>query len=129
LYHYKPELLEDTDSLENSEKINDGNRLNVGLKVGNVARDYFGDYSLIPYKDNINEMVDETIKLIENKTKIIAEATFIYDNNLCKIDILQKNGKYYDIVEVKSATSMKEEYYDDWTLPRCVDTIKRLALS
>jgi hypothetical protein len=113
LYHHKPELLEDTDSLENSEKINADDRLNVGIKVGNVARDYFEDYSLIPYKDNINEMVDETIKLIENKTKIIAEATFIYDNNLCKIDILRKNKKNYDIVEVKSATRMKEEYYDD----------------
>jgi hypothetical protein len=113
LYHHKPELLEGTDSLENSEKTNDDNRLNVGIRVGNVARDYFGDYSLIPYKDNVNEMINETIKLIGNKTKIIAEATFMYDNNFCKIDILRRKGKYYEIIEAKSATSMKEEYYDD----------------
>ena len=38
---------------------------------------------------------------------------FVYDSNFCKIDILMKKGKSYEIIEVKSATSMKEEYYDD----------------
>jgi hypothetical protein len=104
--------LGDTECLENSQKSNKENRLNVGTKVGEIARNYFGDYSLIPSK-NINKMLNETITLIKNKTEIIAEATFVYDNSFCKIDILRKKGKSYEIIEVKSGTSMKEEYYDD----------------
>jgi hypothetical protein len=103
-------------------------RLNVGIKVGDVARNYFGYYSLISHNDDLNEMLKETKKLIENKTKIIAEATFVHDNNFCKVDILRKTGKFYDIIEVKSATSIKEEYYDDCAFQYYVVTSSGLPI-
>ena len=87
--------------------------LQNGIKVGEVARSYFGDYSLVPFDFNIEAMCNETVRHLENGTENIAEATFVYRDLLCRVDILHFNGGGYDIVEVKSSTEISEEYYLD----------------
>ena len=59
-----------------------------GNKVGELARELFGDYSLICY-DDLEKMVDDTKKKLANKTSIICEASFCYDGNFCAVDILK----------------------------------------
>ena len=45
-----------------------------GNKVGDLARSFFGDYSLIEFDDNYKNMIENTNKEMLNKTSIICEA-------------------------------------------------------
>ena len=83
----------------------DDTRAKIGNMVGNLARDYFGDYVEVKSNHrNISEMIAQTKQLLEAGAWIIAEATFSLNNNLCMVDILRKTDKGYDIIEVKSST-------------------------
>lgn len=95
-------------------------KFNSGRDVGDLAKQYFGDYKEIKinFDDRQNSIplaVEQTKQIIaDRKTQNIAEATFTTENTFCMIDILRvlPNGEV-EIVEVKSATSVKEQYYDD----------------
>jgi CRISPR/Cas system-associated exonuclease Cas4 (RecB family) len=88
-------------------------RIRIGKEVGQLARSYFGKYTLVHYNDDFQLMCKETEEYIKRKEKIIAEASFLFNGNSCQVDILKRNGNKYDIIEVKSAASVKDEYYDD----------------
>ena len=87
--------------------------LENGIKTGEVARSYFGEYSLVEFDPIAEVMRDETARLMNQGTENIAEATFVYEDLLCRVDILHFNGEGYDIVEVKSSTKIRDEYYFD----------------
>lgn len=87
--------------------------LENGLRAGEVARGYFGDFALVEFDANVENMCKETARLMEAGEENIAEATFMYENMLCRVDILHFNGENNDIVEVKSATKIRDEYYFD----------------
>jgi predicted RecB family nuclease len=91
----------------------DKRRIRIGKEVGHLARAYFGKYMLVHYNDDFRMECKETDEYIKKKEKIIAEASFFFDGNSCQVDILKYNGNKYDIIEVKSAASVKDEYYDD----------------
>lgn len=95
------ELKEDTLGVEN------------GIKAGETARAYFGEYSLVDFNPDERIMKAETEELMAAGTETIAEATFVYANLLCRVDLLHDNGEGYDIIEVKSSTEIKDEHYDD----------------
>ena len=84
-----------------------------GRIVGEVARGYFGEYSLVDYDSDKQKMVDQTLEFMKAGVENIAEASFIVDGLYCAVDILHKNGNGWDIVEVKSSTEVKEIYRDD----------------
>ena len=87
--------------------------LENGTEVGELARSLFGDYTNIEFNKDLNIMVEETIKLLENKPNIITEASFNYDNNFCSVDILKNNLDGVEIYEVKSSTEVHDIYLDD----------------
>ena len=95
-------------------------KFDSGQEVGNLAKQYFGDYLEVELdfddrQNSIPRAVQQTQQLIaDGKTQNIAEATFTTENTLCRVDILRvlSTGEL-EIVEVKSATSVKPEYYDD----------------
>ena len=87
--------------------------LENGLKTGEVARSYFGDYALVSFDYSYESMCEETDRLMKASVQNIAEATFIYEALLCRVDILHYNGTGYDIVAVKSSTKIRDEYYLD----------------
>ena len=89
------------------------NRINDGIKVGELARGYFGSYTLVPYSSDINSKIAETEQLINKKNPIICEAFFSGSDVFCIVDILRKLSSSFEIVEVKSSTSVKPEYLDD----------------
>ena len=84
-----------------------------GSAVGDVAMGYFGDFTEVPFSLNKQEMCDTTAKLMAWNTPVIAEASFLYDNCFCSVDILRKAEEGYELIEVKSSTSVHAIYLED----------------
>lgn len=84
-------------------------KMKTGIEIGNLAKKYYGEnYVSVPYDTDYKKMAEETARLIEAKTPIICEATFIYNDCLCMVDILRvKDDGTLSITEVKSSTSTK----------------------
>ena len=87
--------------------------LENGTKVGELARNLFGNYINVEYNKDLNVMVEETKNLLKDKPNIITEASFNYDNNFCSVDILKNNIDGVEIYEVKSSTEIHDIYLDD----------------
>ena len=104
LDHYKPEEAEDI----LSETVMENGNL-----VGDLARSYFGEYSLVDFSYIKSEMTEKTAELIASGAENIAEAAFLCDGLYCAVDILHKNGGGWDIVEVKSSTHLTDIYVED----------------
>ena len=121
---YKPEEAEDV--LPEAVLAN-------GNKVGDVARRYFGQYDLVDFDYDKNVMTEKTKQFMQAGSESIAEAAFLVDGLYCAVDILHKNGKGYDIVEVKSSTGVTDIYIEDmafqyYVLKRCGINVKRVFL-
>lgn len=97
------------------EAVNTSNEsvLENGNLVGKAAQKYFGDCTVIHYSEDKSAMVEATKKAMESGTENIAEASFVFDNCYCAVDILHRNADGWDIVEVKSSTDVKPIYVDD----------------
>ncbi|MBE6350884.1 MAG: DUF2779 domain-containing protein [Spirochaetaceae bacterium] len=88
--------------------------LDTGNEVGDLAMALFGDFTEVPFSENLSDMIPATQKLIDEGVENIAEASFSYDNCFCSVDILQNFGnKKVALYEVKSSTSVKDIYLDD----------------
>ena len=88
--------------------------LQTGNKVGDLAMGLFGDFVEVPFDRHLQSMIDETTRLIDGGTKIIAEASFSYHGAFCSVDILKNLGdKHVELYEVKSSTEVEEIYYHD----------------
>ena len=96
----------------------DTSRMEIGIKIGEFARGYFGDYIEVENnRDNPNnarDMLTKTQELLKAGTEIIAEATFATGKNFCSVDILRKTDNGYELIEVKGSTDkLKEDEPDD----------------
>ena len=105
--------------------------LENGRIVGELARNYFGDFSLVDFNLDKLVMCSATNALIESGVDNIAEASFIYDGLYCAVDILHKNDNGWDIVEVKSSTEVAPQYIDDmafqlYVLEHCGISVKNV---
>ena len=104
LDEHKPELGNELDN----ESV-----LENGKLVGQLAREYFGDYSLVPFNYDFSMMINDTKQLLNAGCGCIAEASFMFDGLFCSVDILRKNQSGYDIIEVKSSTKTEDIHLDD----------------
>ena len=107
--------------------------LENGNKVGDLARSLFGDYILIEFNPNFQEMLEDTKKHLKDKPNIICEASFSYDNNFCSVDILKNDTDGVEIYEVKSSTDINDIYIDDisyqtWVLKKSGLNVKKSYL-
>jgi hypothetical protein len=66
--------------------------LQTGNEVGDLAMGLFGAYVEVPFDRHLQAMIDETNRLIDGGTKIIAEASFSYHGSFCSVDILNNLG-------------------------------------
>lgn len=100
---------------KNEEKNEQNNEsiLENGKDVGEVAKNLFNNRIDIKFNNDLNIMIEETKKHLVKENIVITEASFIYENNFCSVDILRKNNKDYEIYEVKSSTSINDIYLDD----------------
>ena len=104
LNKYKPECATETDNTSSFEN---------GKRVGELAKSLFGDYEDIGYDKNKPVMIEKTDRLLKEKPNIITEASFMYDNNFCRVDILKNDLDGVEIYEVKSSTEVKDTHLDD----------------
>ena len=98
---------------EEKEDLGNDGVLENGTEVGAKAREYFGKYIEIPFSENLNEMVEETKKTLNDGYSVIAEASFVYGDNFCSVDILKNDTDGIEVFEVKSSTEVKEIYKYD----------------
>ncbi len=122
LDHYKPEV---GDNLLSETVMENGNL------VGDLARKYFGEYSLVDFSYDKSEMTARTNELIAAGAENIAEAVFLINGLYCAVDILHKDGGGWDIVEVKSSTHISDVYLDDmafqyYVLKNCGVNVKKV---
>lgn len=115
------------------QEIIDDSVFENGNKVGELARGLFGDYVLIPYNSNYSKMISRTNEEINKNTNIICEASFMYKDNYCAVDILKNDDDGVEIYEVKSSTKISDIYYDDiayqtWVLEKCGLNVKKSYL-
>jgi hypothetical protein len=90
-------------------KPEDTSTMDTGTAVGEKAREYFGEYSLVTGEYNADKL-KETGKFLDDGKNVICEASFEYDGTFCSVDIfrkvdsLNKDEDCYEIIEVKSST-------------------------
>lgn len=84
-----------------------------GNEVGDLARKYFGSYSLVKFDEVLINMIMDTKKLLKENKKVICEASFKFENLFASIDILKNDEDGVSIYEVKSSTEVKDIYIDD----------------
>ena len=99
---------------EEQEQIDNEKILEQGNDIHEIARYLFGKHINIEYRENLSQMIEDTINTIESyKNIIITEASFNYKNNFCSVDILKKENNTYEIYEIKSSTELKDIYIND----------------
>src|SRR5512143_228133 len=86
----------------------------IGHEVGVYAHMLFPGGVVVPF-DGLtkDEQLAKTREEIERGTKAVYEGAFSHDDVVVKADIVVRNRGYWDLYEVKSATSVKEHYWDD----------------
>lgn len=101
-----------------------------GTSVGELATQYFPGGVMAVTGDYPNaEAAKYTQELIAQGVETIYEATFIYDNTLVAVDVLNKeNGKWH-IYEVKSTNSAKDVHVPDIAVQYYVLTGCGLSIS
>lgn len=86
-----------------------------GTEVGKLARDLFPNGILIDedYK-NLSGALDHTDAALKSNSAYIFEGAFVFKNILIRADIFKRNDDgTYDLIEVKSSTSVKKEHLTD----------------
>ena len=85
-----------------------------GRDVGVFAQQLFPGGVEISYEGlSLSDQIKQTQSEIKKGTATIYEAAFDYKGAFCKVDILHKGKKGWEIYEVKSSTHMKDVYHDD----------------
>ncbi|MGD8881682.1 MAG: DUF2779 domain-containing protein [Desulfobacterales bacterium] len=88
----------------------------AGHEVGRLATQVYPNGVLIdaPYYQH-KQAVESTFKAIQNpEVTAIYEAAFLYDGVRIRVDILERSEDgFWNLVEVKSSTSVKAVYYPD----------------
>jgi len=105
LHTYRPELEEEEEGVTS--------RLATGVQVGEVARSLHADARLIE-GDTLKESLQLTQQALTKSPRCpLCEATFEHGQVLVRADLLLPARKGYDLVEVKSSTSVKDYHYED----------------
>jgi len=87
----------------------------MGTSAGELARDYFPGGKLAVLEGELPGYASakRTQEFIKQGVETIYEATFIYDNTLVAVDIMHKQDGKWQLYEVKSTNSVKQEHYKD----------------
>ena len=96
-------------------------RFDIGNAVQDLAREFFPGGVMVPAENwdviNGSKITAELAKCND----ILFEAFAKLDNGaFCRIDVLKKNIDDWDLIEIKSATSVKGEYIQDLAFQKYV---------
>ncbi len=94
-----------------------------GIAVGEQARKEFSDGVLVNrFQENVDPFTETSNYLKDENTVAIFEAGFRYQDTEVFVDILQRDDSMWNLIEVKSASSVKDNYIDDVTVQYMVLT-------
>jgi hypothetical protein len=82
-----------------------------GHRVGEVAKECYPDGLEIEWGDFM-ETIRKTKDYLSWRLPIF-EASFLHDDEYCRVDILVPNGDGWNIIEVKSSTRVKDVHVQD----------------
>jgi hypothetical protein len=89
----------------------------TGIVVGMQARKEFSHGVLVNrFQDNTDPFAETQLYLNDASVNAVFEAGFRYHDTEVFVDILERNGSRWNLVEVKSSSSIKDEYIDDVTV-------------
>ncbi len=88
-------------------------RFDQGTEVGTLARGRFPGGVLIDLPHDDPDRVGATRRALESGAPAVFEATFVEDRVYAAIDVLQRTGDGFILVEVKSSTRVKDEHIPD----------------
>lgn len=93
----------------------------TGEKVQELAYDYYGKGVFVDAENwDVFGGAAKT-KVLTQTNDIIYEATAKLDNGcFCRIDIMMRNDDAWDLIEIKSATEVKDYYIDDLAFQKYV---------
>jgi hypothetical protein len=109
LYAHEPELAGPISSVQQAI-------FDQGTAVGILAQKEFPGGVLIAADHTASaKALDDTAAAIKNGANTIYEAAYQHGNVLVRVDILHRKprSKSWNIIEVKSSTSAKDQYLDD----------------
>jgi hypothetical protein len=85
-----------------------------GHDIGALAQQLFpGGINVVETDQNKERAIEYTKQLIESKTEVIYEATFVHNSILVMVDILVLTPNGYMAYEVKSSIKVSETYIKD----------------
>jgi hypothetical protein len=88
--------------------------LDFGAEVGRYAQELFPGGVLVPYADLSHaQQLAITQNAISSGSSTIYEGAFSYNDVFVKADILRLGRDGWELYEVKSSASLKEQYLDD----------------
>ena len=101
-----------------------------GIEVGELARTAFSGGVLVDRFGPDAQPYDQTQALINDpQVSAIFEAEFCYRHTEVFVDILERDGDSWNLIEVKSASSIKDTYLDDVTVQYLVVAGSGLLIS
>ncbi len=126
LTKYYPNLREEL--TEKTEEI-----FQTGNEVNLLARRLFPEGREIPSNETISRQSSITSSLIKEGVENIFEASFLFNEIFVRTDILHKGEEGWEIYEVKSSTSQKDEHLYDvalqfYVLKNCGLDIRKVFL-
>jgi predicted RecB family nuclease len=89
-------------------------RFDQGIQVGELARTRFPGGVLIDLPhSHVEERLQATRMAIDSGAPAVFEATFEADNVLVAVDVLERTGDGFNLIEVKASSSVKDEHIPD----------------
>lgn len=89
-------------------------RFDAGTEVGIEARKRVPGGVLIDFPHlEFKKKIEATAQALAAGAQVIYEASFSADDTFVAIDILERHGDVYTVIEVKSSTSVKDEHIPD----------------
>ena len=93
-----------------------------GIKIGELARTYFPNGEIIDLEHyDVDNGLKKTFSISKDNPSAIYEGFFLYDDIFVRPDILKNNfDGTWDLIEVKSSTSLKSENILDLAIQKYV---------
>ena len=89
-------------------------RFDAGEKIHLLAHDFFGEGVDLEGKlwDTLNN-AGKTAKAAKKHDLLFEASALTEDGCFCRIDVLEKNGRGWDMIEIKSSSKVKDYHIDD----------------
>ena len=88
-------------------------RMEQGKEIGSLARSVYPEGIFVHDLNSSNASARTRELMNDPKTRVLFEATFLAGNYIARADILVRDGKSWELIEVKSSVIPKEEFIDD----------------